>query len=164
LLEDNWSDALRQELADNFQNLARETGPKTLVVRGLRPGSFAAQVLASYALDHDVSARPRLPALLIVDRLPNEVKGHDPRAEGVRMILLPLADQYVRPGSVTDLLLNVAKTLKNPNGVKSLDLLDKRSIEMHWGWLVRYADLKPNFMGFGVNINAILRDMMGPKS
>jgi len=160
LLEDDWSDALRKEFADNFQNLAKEVGPKALVVRGIEPGSFAAELLATYALDHDVSAERRLPALLIADTPPKDVKENDPRMEKVKMVLLPLAEQYVRPGSVTDLLRSVARTVKDPNALKSLEVLDKRRIERHWGWLNRYAELKPNFMGFGVNINAILGDIM----
>ena len=43
LLEDNWQDDLRRQLADNFMNLAREVGPHSLVVRGAHTESFYSQ-------------------------------------------------------------------------------------------------------------------------
>jgi len=160
LLEDNWSDALRNELADNFENLAREVGPQVLAVRGFERGPFAAEVLAAYALDHDPSGSRRLPALLIANQLPKDVKNDDPRVEKVKMILLPLDEQYIRPGSVSELLENVARTLRDTDSVKSLQSLDRNRIERHWGWLNRYVELKPSFMGFGVNINEIIDSLI----
>jgi len=161
LLEDRWNDDLRRELVENFQILAAEVGPSALVVRGSQPEQFYDQVFAHYAL-HERGFEARrfpLPALLITDTPPSEIEGHPDKLENAKMVLLPLESNYIRPGSITAILREVANTLRDSDSIKALQSLDKSRIEKRWGWITRYFNFKPSFLGFEVDVDQILNDL-----
>lgn len=161
LLEDSWNDDLRRELSDNFENLAKEVGPKALVVRGAEPQSFYDQVFYKYAL-HKQGFEGRdfpLPALLIADMPPMKIRENKEWMQKAKMILLPLAIEYRRPESIADFLKKVAQLIQDPETFDALNVLDRTRIERKWGWLSRYLILKPNFYGFGVDLNQIIEDI-----
>ena len=52
------------------------------------------------------------------------------------------------------------EALKNPEAMSQLESSDVQSgkLRRFWGWIAEYTELKPTFMGFGINMNAIIRD------
>lgn len=155
LLEDDWSDDLRREFAENFDTLAKEVGTDTLVIRGSDRTAFSYAIFEAYDLDmHTV-----LPALFITDTAPNKIGEGTKKLANAKAIVISLENQYTRPGSVTKLLRHAANTLRDKEAIESLKSLDRSRIEQRWGWL-RYFELKPNFVGFGLNINQIVEKML----
>lgn len=163
LLEDGWTDSLRRELSDNFQNLAEEVGSEVLVIRGAE--RILDDVLRVYALceqGYDVSRFP-FPGLLIVDTPPAVVMKDKERSKTAKMILLPLSSRYLRPGSITDVLKEIVNALKDPDALHSLQALDSSQIERRWGWITRYFKIKPIFFGFEIDLNRVIEDMFRKK-
>jgi hypothetical protein len=165
LLEDNWQDQFRRELADNFPNLAREVGARALVVRGANPEHFYDQVFYKYALrDRGMKQESfALPALLITDTPPTEIKEDRSRVERAKIIILPLAEHYRRAGSISDLLRDVARAMRDPNSFKALDSLEKTELDRCWGWMTRYFELKPQFLGFTIQLDNMIEDLFFPQ-
>ena len=155
LLEDNWNDELRREFSDNFENLAREVGTDTLVVRGTDRTAFSYAVFERY----DINMHTVLPALIITDTAPTKIGEGSERLKKAELIVIPLENQYTQHGSITRILKEVASTLRDKEAIDSLESLDKSRIKRKWGWL-RYFELKPNFAGFGINVNQILEDAL----
>lgn len=157
LLEDNWKDDFRNELYDNVDTLADEVGPKNWVVRGHknRKDEFFKAIFARYKLDqshHEIEKFPR-PAILITDTVPS-ADGQE--EENFKRILFPLAKQYVKAGTVSDFLKNLAETLRHPDAKEALEGLSEEKFVKSWGWILTCFELKPNFMGVGLNLNALI--------
>ncbi len=161
LLEDRWNDLLRKELSENFEVLAAEVGPDALVIRGAEPQQFYDQVFNQYALHDRGFDRERFPFpfLLITDIPPTDFEGDLEEMQRAKMVLLPLAENYVRPGSITSILREVSRTLRTKESIDSLESLDRSKIQKHWGWITRYFDLKPNFLGFAIDLDEIINGL-----
>lgn len=161
MLEDHWRDEFRREFSDNFKTLSAEVGPASLVVIGEDPRQFYNDVFLHYALYLRGFDRERfpLPALLVANKHPEEIKVKDGGINALVM-LFPLDEHYLRPGSVSAFLRELCFALKDKDANRALVKLDEAGIENHWGWINKYFELKPNFYGFGININEILEDMM----
>ncbi len=159
LLEDHWQDDLRRQLADNFMNLAREVGSNSLVVRGAHPEQFYSQVLYEYALSDRMDRREKiLPAILVTDTPPRELRHNDAAVPGARIALFPLASMAARPADLTAFLQVLCATVRSPEAMEDLKRLDKDDARRRWGWITRYLELKPSFFGFGVDIDAMIDD------
>lgn len=159
LLEDHWQDELRRQIADNFMNLAREVGPDALVVRGARPKEFYSQVLYEYALADRMDRYEILPAILVADTPPHKLRLNDQAVRNARIVLFPLASMASRPADLTAFLQTLSATVRSPEAFDSLKRLDKDEVRKRWCWVTRYLELKPSFLGFGVDINAIVEDL-----
>ena len=161
MLEDRWQDDFRREFSDNFKPLSVEVGPGKLVVIGGNPQEFYNSVFLRYALylQGYESERFPLPALLIADRHPEEIKVIDGEINA-KVMLFPLEEKYLRPGSVSAFLRELCFALKSEEANKVLERLDKSGIQKQWGWINKYFELKPNFFGFGINVNGILEDAL----
>ncbi len=155
LLEDNWNDDLRREFSDNFENLAREVGTKTLVVRGADREGFTSQILDKY----DIHVHTVLPALAITDTAPAIIGQYPERLVKPKLIVIPLGARDIKRGAITNILKKVATTLRDNEAIDSLESLDKSRILRTWGW-IRYIELKPNYYGFGIDINRIIDDTL----
>lgn len=163
-LEDRWDDQLRQELVNNFVILGQEVGPDVLVVRGHDVSDFFNQAFEIFAL-YDKKWKDQIdpPALLVTNIPPAEIEDDRQKLEKAKVILLPLGPRYMRPGSITNVLRELASSLHSTDAMNALQTLDRPEIENRWGWITRYFDLRPNFMGFGVNINQVIDDMTQQK-
>ena len=75
------------------------------------------------------------------------------------MILIPLGENYAHPGSITAILREVSASLRDEDSIDLLESLDPSKIEHHWGWITRYFDLKPNFFGFGVDLDQVINEL-----
>jgi hypothetical protein len=154
LLEDGWSDRLRRELGDNFEQLARESGPRALVVRGFDRDRFSGDVVAAYNLQ----PRPQLPALIVSDLSPSIALQHRKRVRAARTIVLPLVSRGdSASGMVADVLRPLVEALRSDDAVKALTELNREELARWWSWL-KYLELKPSFCGFGLNLNALIDD------
>jgi hypothetical protein len=80
--------------------------------------------------------------------------------ESIKMMIFPLSERYLKPGSITDFLKALAGTLKDGVG----EDLDDQELRSRWRWIVEYLELKPNFCGVGVNFNKILEDLFAKKT
>jgi hypothetical protein len=170
LLEDNWSDDLRDELSRNFETLAYELGPNCLAVRGLNRRDFNEQVAQKYSetfrdagafrdhLGSDRGIEP--PALVVTDTAPRVLETVPPGAASeikIRTMVFPLRKLRREPGRVTDFLAMLAKSLRNDEAIKALDRSQFEEVRSFWGWL-RFFELKPNFCGIGINLNAVFEE------
>jgi hypothetical protein len=160
LVEDNYYDQRRSELSRNFEAFARDLGRDALAVRGVDRDAFRDQVLDIY---HVRRTGCRLPALLITDTLPRRTPDNEERMRHARVVLLSLPSRDWKPGDTSELLQAVARGVGDPEAFNALQQLDPSRFRSKWGWLTRYFDLKPNFMGFGVDVDQILEEMFNDK-
>jgi hypothetical protein len=157
LLEDGWNDDLRRELTENFLNFVREVGPNVLVVRGTEPRDFRNALFDRYVLHRDYPDRSLpLPAILVSNLSPSAMNGKPEAMEAAKIILFPLDRQYLRPSSITNFLQQVAQAAQDTRSFDALESLDEVELERRWGWITEYFDLKPNFFGFGLNLNKVM--------
>jgi len=163
VLLDDWSDSFRDELERNFDRLVSAVGKDCLVVRGAKPKEFYNQVLDSQLMRSAATryGRPPLPALIVSNRTLGSMNEHtgEKSMDDARVMIFPLAQRYVRPGSITSFLQRLAENIKN----KSFDEIEKdeheESLKSRWRWITEYMELKPTFFGFGVNLNKILENV-----
>jgi hypothetical protein len=161
LLPGPFDNQIRQELLVNFNRLATQVGRQNLVVTGADIDEFHTQVLLRYALylkGFDQDNIP-VPALLVTDLAPTEVRVEDGEINA-KILFFPLAQAYLRAGMLSDFLRQLCATLQDAESFEDLENLQAAKIAEKWGWVSRYFELKPNFFGLGVNINAILDDAM----
>jgi hypothetical protein len=156
-LEDPFNDPIKNELSNNFIELGKEVGRDVLVIRGFDANEF---YQSAYETFGEVNNMTR-PALLISDTAPVFLLEEDAKLRAAKLILIPLASFRNRPpGSIAELLRHLVIALKDDDAVRALKRLEPGAIKRGWGWLSKYADLKPNFIGFGVNLNAMFDDML----
>lgn len=163
VLLDGWSDPFRDEIEKNFDRLVAAVGRDCLVVRGAEPEGFYNQVLNSelMTLATEKNKRPALPSLIVSNRPPISMNEHTgiKSMDDAKIMIFPLAEKYVKPGSVTSFLQKLAENIKE----KSLDEIendqDQARLKSKWRWLIEYLELKPNFYGFGINLNKVLEDL-----
>lgn len=148
-VEDNYDDELRRQLRDNFEPLGRAVGPNALVVKAFDPDAMAREWIL-------LGVSP--PALVVADHVP--VPGeHDTG----RRIELGLDAEFARSHSIVALLKQLVEALHDPEAMQALEdaHAEPGRIRKFWGWLGKYGEIKPNFMGFGINGNAIITQLAG---
>ncbi len=152
VLEDDWDDQLRRDIDSNFKNLASRAGPKSLAVRALEdPRGFSEQVHEAYGLE---AAAP-IPALLISDLAPADALQHPDMRSNANTIIFPLGRKGSGTKNLPGLLEKITSALRDDDAIAALKKADKSALRKYWGWL-RFLELKPNFMGFGMNLNRVL--------
>lgn len=175
VLEDVWNDKLREELTQNFETFSSEVGSNVLVVRGLKPAAFYDTIVSIYDLPNRLWVPnkklhyPPPPALLITDTSPslllpfdaerNIPRDVEPYQNNLKIILLPLAENFVRPGSITEILKQLSITLRSDQLLEALSSQNTSVLSNAWSWFTHYFEVKPNFLGFGVNILKLVDDL-----
>ncbi|GAB4177919.1 MAG: hypothetical protein Fur006_09950 [Coleofasciculaceae cyanobacterium] len=158
-LLDDWSDPLRDEVERNFLRFAKEVGSDCLAVQGTDRVSFYNDVLSSELMKLAPSGeRPPLPALIVSNYSPEAMDDSSGIKDisNAQLMIFPLAAKYIKPGSITEFLKNLASTLKDDS---LEELKSKEEIRKKWSWLLRYFELKPSFSGVAVNINQVIEDL-----
>ena len=155
LLEDGWEDDLRRELGRNFENLAREIGEDALVVRGIDRAPFSMEILRAYGIRRLAA----FPALLVSDVSPSAILAHPELIPSASSVVLPLQSVSRQTGSLANFLRDLTETLHDDQAIKALRDSDRTEIHRRWGWLKR-LELKPNFCGFGLNLNQVIDDVL----
>ena len=152
VLEDDWDDDLRRDIDRNFNNLVDRVGEKSLTVRALNnPRDFTEQVHDAYGLE---TTAP-IPALLISDLPPTNALQHPEMRSNANTIIFPLGRKGSGVKDLPGFLEKITTALRDDDAVGALKKADKRAINEKWGWL-RFLELKPNFIGFGADLNKVL--------
>jgi hypothetical protein len=148
LLEDNYSDAVRQELDKNWPSFSIDAGKQTLVVRGSNRTSFYDEVFETYGLRDKTAGRELCPGLLITDTHPTQTDKGRRGLKEARMILLSLSQSDKSREPLVSLLRKVTSALKDPEALKALQDLSPTptKLEKYWSWLGEYVGLKPVFL------------------
>jgi hypothetical protein len=103
------------------------------------------------------------PALLISDTAPRLLLEEAAKLSAAKLILIPLTSFRGKPaGTIVELLRHLVTALRDDNALGALQRLEPGAVQKGWGWLRGYAELKPSFLGFGVNINAALDKIISP--
>jgi hypothetical protein len=161
-LEEAWDDPIKVELQNNFLQLGKQVGPAVLVIRGFDPDEFYASAYETATLYGD-EWRNRLtrPALLISDTAPRLLLSEPAKLSVAKLICIPLAPfRHQPPGSVVELLRHLIAALRDEEALSALQRLEPGPLQKSWGWLRKYASLKPSFLGFGVNLNAVFDELV----
>lgn len=163
VLLDGWDDPFRNEIERNFDRLVEAVGPDCLVVRGAKTEGFYNQILNSQlmTLAADEYRKPPLPALIVSNRAPSNMDASTGvvSTEGAKVMIFPLSERYVKPGAVTNFLQKLAENIKNRSFDEIAEDADPKALKSKWRWITEYMELKPNFYGFGVNLNKILEEI-----
>lgn len=187
LLEDEWRDDLRDTLEKNFEVLSKKTGKDTLVVKGIEPTDFfpSEQKLETseqwekshphHKVVHNNVLKPNqdlndtpnddpdynwnVPAFVISNVPPDRIRwgiiGDDDRQ---KIIFIPLSEYDQSIHRLGDFLQRLVNTLRDPEALEALESKDEAVAENKWLWLNDMITLKPNFYGFGLDINSIIDD------
>jgi len=160
-LEDTFEDPIKQELSTNFLALGHESGPHALVVRGYDVNKFYDSAYEAVTLhDRQWAEKMVRPALLISDTPPRHLFDDPATLAKAKLILVPLTSFRGKPpGTMTDFLRQLSKALRDPDAIRLLSKLEPSAFARTWGWLAQYVDVKPSFMGFGLNVDRILADL-----
>ena len=163
-LEDAFDDPLKTQLSANFLTLGREVGRDVLVVRGFDPSEFFKSAYETVTLyDPEWTDRLRRPGILVSDTAPRLLLSEPAKLRAAKLIYMPLASFRERPSaSLSDLLRQLVAALRDPDADRALSGLEPGAFSRVWGWLARFVELKPNFMGFGVNLNEMLDRVARP--
>lgn len=155
LLEDGWKDATHKQLDENFSVLAREIGEKNLVVRGTDPITFWNKVIAQYAPLGNVEGQ--LPALLVTNLSPRALRDNPNALKDAGVVLFSLGSRHMKQDCIVDLLRDIARTLRSQNPFEVLRIGNESEIKGAWGWITKYCLLQPNFIGFGLKLDEIVK-------
>jgi len=158
LIMDDWKNEISKEIEDNFNILAKEVGPKALVVKGIDPKYFTAGILETYGMmEKNKNIWNTVPALLISDTTPKILQ--EQKDVIPKIIYISLLKQCT-PGTLTNILRQISRSLSDNTGVEALQSLDRSRILEKWGWITKYLDIKPNFFGFGIDLDEIIDSLM----
>jgi hypothetical protein len=151
LLEDNLTDPLRRELYDNVDFLADAVCPNNWVVRGHKnkKDEFFSAIFHRYRLylsDYSFENFPR-PTILVTNTVPPAEGITNADFEKIIRIVFPLTQKYVRPGSISDFLNNLSRTVRRPDALESLVAFNEKKFIETWGWILDCFELKPSFLG-----------------
>lgn len=154
MLNDNWKDDLRENFSSNFEAFADEIGSNALVVKGIAPKTFYNSVLARIMQNERGVKNFPLPALLVANKPFWVLDGNDEEMKNSKIMVFPIGWNYIQPEKVTDFLIELAAKLRESNdaGIEKLS-------KSQWKWLKDYISLKPNFFGFGIDLNNIIEKL-----
>ena len=148
LLEDDWRDTISDTLLKNFDTLVKESGPGVLVVRGVVRADFTHDVMRTYGLPHE----PPKPALFVSDQSPDDVMRRVHGQPEPKALVVTLRLRQDSGHSLVEVLARFTEALRDAKSIDALRDCDKSNAEKRWGWL-RALELKPNWFGFGFNVN-----------
>jgi hypothetical protein len=157
LLDDKMlGDPVKKEIDEHFVELGRRAGEDTLVVRGYDPNTFLESL---YEYDAAWRERVQSPGLLVTDKPP--AAAEKPQSvDEARVFLFSLQRIYDEEQTLATFLTELIETLNEPEAIEALEKIEKRQQrKKRWGWLTKYLMLEPNFQGFGVNLNQLIRDI-----
>ena len=177
-LEDGFKDELGEQIDKHFTALGKEVGERTLVVRGYEPTkfrkTFEAHALYGLAAPLQV-ANKDTPALLVTDAVPKpreKEPGHnsgeqdkvEPLAkagglDNARAILLPLRPVFEKDKDISTFFRQLVSALRDTDP-RAIEKLAPTTIEKHWEFLTRYANLNPRFGGLGPKFDKIMGDLL----
>ncbi len=142
----NWTGGVLQTVYDNFDALAKEIGPNAIIAKGLNPREWTMEISNKYFGDCN-QIHNLLPGILITNTHPDKFNNDSMR---ILLSLEKVEENFSNTEQFFNLLTDFIKDK------------DKRFIEFaekNIDWLKTIndtIDLKPNFFGLGVNLNALI--------
>jgi len=142
----NWKGGILQTIYDNFDTLAKEIGPHAIIAKGLNPREWTREISEKYFADIREIDR-YFPAILITNSHPDNFDGDSLR---ILISLKNIEDNYENIEQFFDLLTNFI-------GRKDQRFIDIAKDKVKWLDIINDSiDLKPNFLGFGINLNSLI--------
>jgi hypothetical protein len=158
-VERAWNDPIKQQLRANFEILGQRVGPRTLVVRGYDEQTMANEVVEATVL-FDEKFRSISPPALIVSNRPLLSLDDPETRQGAKIIGLNVSGAEGSLPDLPDLLDRLVGALADPDAIAALENPDDDTrLRRFWGWIARYAILKPTFFGFGIDLNTVLESL-----
>lgn len=142
----NWEGGILQTLFKNFDILAKEIGHNSIIAKGLNPREWS-QELSSIYFGENTNAENYFPGILITDSHPENFTKDSMR---ILISLNQVKEKFDNIEQFFNLLTDFT-TRKNDSFIEF--------VETNVNWLNelnKAVDLKPNFIGLGININSLL--------
>jgi hypothetical protein len=142
-----YKEPLYDIVQQNFANIARSIGRKTVIAQGLNPPHFSDEIAKKY-LGRDFGDYFRfLPALLITDAHPDRVK------EDTLRLFVPLSEAEERFGGWNQFFKLLAEFVRYEND----EFAERFRKKEDWLRDVNEAiEMKPGLFGFAINLNSLL--------
>lgn len=143
----SWRGEPYEMLEKNFSNIAQQIGENAVIAKGFEPKAWTSQIAKAYFGKDSNDLFSALPALLINDAHPDNI------AEDSMRLIVPLREvegRFLDWDNFFQLLSDFALN-KNPDFLEKFKE-KKKAVDV----ANRIIDLKPNFFGIGLNINAII--------
>lgn len=160
LLEGPFGDAIRDQIDKYFVALGKEAGPDVLVVRGYDATAFRNSFIESAALYGPADWKNiSVPAIVVTDALPSAVESPD-GLDRAKVMIFPLKEIYEKYKDISIFFAKLCMALHSDEASNALDKLDRSEIKKHWSWITEYAEMKPTFFGFKIDVGKIIADML----
>ncbi|GKT11644.1 MAG: hypothetical protein ISEC1_P0611 [Thiomicrorhabdus sp.] len=148
----NWQGGFYDLIEKNFSNIARKIGSNAIIAKGLDQEQWTNEVAEKYFGENAGQLFQALPALLLTSDHPENIS-----KESYKLIV-PLRDVESRFGD-WDVFFKSLTKLAQGDDTEFLerfedveDLIDKGN---------SVIELKPNFFGIGINLNALIAKVRG---
>jgi hypothetical protein len=124
-------------------DIARRIGPNAVIAKGFDSETWSREVSKKYLGENNQLPIDLLPALLLTDAHPDDLK------ESSLRLLVPLQDAKMRCGGSLETFFNALSDFslnRNPSFLSKFE--EKSSLSKAWSAI----DIKPNFYGIGINL------------
>jgi hypothetical protein len=144
----NWRGGLYDIIEKNFANIAQRIGPKAVIAKGFDSEIWSSQVAHKYFGEYYSELVNALPALFLTDTHPDKLNNDSLR------LIIPLRDVETRFGDWDIFFSSLASFAidKNPEFLEKFKNANDLITEGN-----KVIDIKPNFFGIGININALIK-------
>lgn len=148
VIDGNWRGGRIEILESNFAEIAQSIGPNAVIAKGFQESLWSDELCQKYLGKEYSSMMPHLPALLITNDHPEDL-----REESLRL-LIPLALAEEEFGDLEGFFRDLTRFAKD----RETDFLERFRDQRDWvAEGNTLLELKPNFFGIGINLNEFIR-------
>lgn len=168
---DLWPDHISKTLENEFDAISDAVGENILVVKCADRIKFNKAILSLYGLEaafekelpsnaryyHDdwgYFGKLSYPSFFITNKILSKN-----RLEDEKIIILPLKRFVNKDMTIIEFFRTLSASLNSEDAMTALVAQDECEVKRYWDWL-RFLELKPNFFGFGVNLNSIIDNFL----
>lgn len=147
VVDEGWQSESHDLIEKNFARVAREIGTKAVIAKGLNEQLWTAEVCQKYLGKDYGDLLSLIPAFLITDAHPDNLNDNSMR---LLASLIKVRQQFGNYDAFFTLLTRFARNQDR----SFIDLFQKRESVARTA--AGMLELKPNFCGVGVNLNAVI--------
>ena len=147
IVNGDWNGGDYEILENNFSNIAERIGPNAVIAKGFDSKAWTGDVAKAYLGKNARELFGLLPALLLTDSHPDNLNDDSFR------LLIPLGDAKERFGNF-DTFFAALSDFAVSRDSAFLEKFEDESDLIEAGNSI--VDLKPNFFGVGINLNAVI--------
>ena len=148
-----YNGGLLEKLCNNFDLLAKEIGPNAVIAKGFNIKEWTLEISQKYFKDIQ-GIYEYFPGILITNSHPDDFDDNSVR---ILISLKQVDEKFANIEQFFDLLINFVRK-------KDDEFIKYAKGKIHWVDKVNESvDLKPNVIGFGININALIRNFKKTK-